>query len=212
MPIFDPRYRQGNQAGNIAVALYRIAQAIDFMLKNWAEARGLTCTQLQALLFLTHARPGVRTIGGLADRLLCTPATASVLVDALERKGLAYRSQAREDRRRVAISLTQTGQSMAADVEGVLDELEAIVAELDPGTQRQLHAGLQQVVRALADRGHVHIYEMCWNCGFFRPGAHPDLPNTPHHCAFMDAPLPETDTFTECPDFVPKEGIHADQT
>jgi DNA-binding MarR family transcriptional regulator len=178
------------------------------MFRNWAEARGLSSSQIQALLFLAHGRPGVCTVGGVADRLLCSAATASVVVDALERKGLASRAADPEDRRKVTVALTQQGQATAAEVEGVLDELEAIVASLPPQAQEELHRSLQQVVRALAERGHVRVYEMCWNCGFFRPHAHPDLPETPHHCAFMDAPLPEAHTFKECPDFVPKEDLY----
>ncbi len=205
MSAFDPRYRQENRAGRTAVALYRVSQAIGLMLRRAAEPRGLSPSQLQALLFLAHARHGVRTIGGLADRLLCTPATASVLVDALERKGLARRSPSPEDRRRITLALTDEGRELAAGLEGVLDELEALVAGLDPHVQEELHRGLQQLVRRLAESGHVRIYEMCWNCGFFRPYAHPDRPDAPHHCAFMDAPLPEPHTYTECPDFVPKE-------
>lgn len=211
MPIFDPRYRQGNRAGNVAVAMYRVSQAIGLMMRTWAEARGLTAPQLQALLFLTHGRPGARTIGGLANRLLCTPATASVLVDALEGKGLVSRAAASDDRRKVTLALTPDGKAMAAEVEAVLDELESVVAGLQPQAQEQLHSSLQQVVRALAKRGYVRIYEMCWDCGFFRPYSHPDSPSAPHHCAFMDAPLPEADTYTECPDFVPKEGAYEPQ-
>lgn len=203
MSSFDPRYRQDNTAGNITIALYRIGQAVGIMLRQKGLAHDLSPTQVQALLFLAYARPGARTIGGLAQRLGCTMATASGVADTLERKGLAVREPWPEHRRTITLRLTPEGTTLAEQVDDALDDLEAVIRELPEAEQAGLLRATQHIVHRLAEAGHVVVYEMCWGCGFFRHNAHPDDPAGPHHCAFMDAPLPEAHTYTECPDFVP---------
>ncbi len=209
MSPFNPRVRSERMSGQIAIALYRIAQAIQLMLRRAGQAHGLSPAQVQALLFLAYARPGVRTIGGLARRLQATLATASEVADALERKGLVAREPWPEDHRIITLRLTGNGRRRVTDLEGLLDDLEAAIAELPLPNQQTLQRALQHIVRRLAAGGHVVVYEMCWGCAFFRPYAHPENPAAPHHCAFMDAPLPDADTYTECPDFTPREEVPA---
>ncbi|GBD08571.1 hypothetical protein HRbin22_00811 [Candidatus Thermoflexus japonica] len=209
MSLFNPRVRSERRSGQIAIALYRIAQAIQIMLRRAGQAHRLSPAQVQALLFLAYARPGVRTIGGLAQRLQTTMATASEVADALEHKGLAVREPWPEDHRIIGLRLTASGRRRVADLEHLLDDLEAAIAELPPEDQQTLHRALQRVVRRLAAGGHIVVYEMCWGCAFFRPNVHPENPSAPHHCAFMDAPLPDADTYTECPDFTPREEVPA---
>lgn len=207
MSAFNPRVRSERRSGQIAIALYRIAQSIKIMLRRAGQVYGLSAAQVQALLFLAYARPGVRTIGGLAQRLGTTLATVSEVVNALEHKGLVVRESWPADHRVIGLHLSGAGQQRVADLEHLLDDLEAVVEDLLPAEQESLHRALQDLVRRLAGEGYVVIYEMCWGCSFFRPNAHPENPAAPHHCAFMDAPLPEGDTYTECPDFVPREEV-----
>jgi DNA-binding MarR family transcriptional regulator len=209
MSPFNPRVRSERMSGQIAIALYRIAQAIQLMLRRAGQAHGLSPAQVQALLFLAYARPGVRTIGGLAQRLQATMATASEVADALERKGLVAREPLPADRRTVTLRLTVAGRRRVAALERLLDDLEEAVEALSPSDQEVLHRALQQIVRRLAASGAIVVYEMCWGCAFFRPYAHPENPAAPHHCAFMDAPLRDADTYTECPDFIPREEVPA---
>jgi DNA-binding MarR family transcriptional regulator len=203
MSAFDPRARPGNPAGSITIALYRISQAIDRILRRRGEEQGLSPAQIHALLFLRFARPGVRTIGGLAHRLAASYATASGVADALERKRLLQRRPHAADRRTVMLMLTDSGQERASALETVLDEIEAAVAALPEAEQQALLRATQAIVRRLQEAGHVSVYEMCQGCQFFRRNAHPADPRGPHHCAFVDAPLPEPMTVFECPDFVP---------
>lgn len=203
MSVFDPRFRQSHPAGAAAIALYRISQAIGHLLRTRGEETKLSPAQMQALLFLRFARPGVHTIGGLAERLSVSYATTSGIADALERKQLIRRQTSPEDARTVTLALTETGNTQAMEVEHVLDDLEETIAQLPQQEQMALIHATQAIVRALQDKGHVRVYEMCWNCQFFRHNAHPEDAGGPHHCAFVDAPLPEPNTYRECPDFVP---------
>lgn len=202
MSLFDPKYRN-TPAGQISIALYRIAQAIDLLLRERGKALRLSAAQIQALLFLKYARPGVRTIGGLANRLEVTYATASGVADALERKRLIQRKQLAEDRRVITLGLTSKGEDKAELLEDVLNEVESAVNALSESEQAALLRATQAIVRRLQNAGYVKVYEMCWNCQFFQKDAHPDDPRGPHHCMFIDAPLPEPNTYFECPDFVP---------
>jgi DNA-binding MarR family transcriptional regulator len=202
MSAFNPRQRD-TLAGQISIALYRISQAIGFLLRERGQQLNLTPAQIQALLFLKYARTGVRTIGGLSERLKVAYATSSGVADALERKGLLQRSLLPEDLRVVTLALTPEGEQQVVQVEGVLDVVEAAVSRLSGEEQAALASALKIIVRELHSAGYVHVYEMCRGCQFFRKDAHPENPQAPHHCAFMDAPLREEDTYLECPEFTP---------
>lgn len=204
LSLFNPKHRN-TPGGQIGIALFRIAQAIDFLLRERGKVMRLSPAQIQSLLFLKYARPGVRTIGGLANRLGVTYATSSGVADALERKRLIQRTPLPEDQRVITLGLTPQGEGKAEMLEDVLDEIEAAVDALPEAEQAALLHATQAIVRHLQRAGYVRVYEMCWNCQFFQKEAHPDDPRGPHHCAFMDAPLPETNTYLECPDFVPSE-------
>lgn len=202
MSPFDPRHRT-TVSGQITIALYRIAQAIDYLLRERGKAMRLSPAQIQALLFLRYARPGVRTIGGLAQRLGVTYATASGVADALEGKQLIARAPLPGDQRVVTLALTDAGESQASQLENMLDEIEAVINDLPDVDRAALLRATQAIVTRLQQGGYVRVYEMCWGCQFFRRDAHPDDPRGPHHCAFVDAPLAEPVTYFECPDFVP---------
>lgn len=203
MSVFDPTRRAESIPAQVAAALHRIGQAVNHMLRLRGETAGLSPAQIQSLLFLKYARSGVRTIGGLAERLTASYATASVVADALERKQLIRRKPLPEDKRTVTLTLTAKGARDAASLEDVLGEVEAAIGSLPEAEQQALLHAAQAIVRRLQEAGHVRVYEMCWGCRFFRREAHPDNPRGPHHCAFVDAPLPEAETYFECPDFVP---------
>src|SRR5262245_18273975 len=63
--------------------------------------------QLRAL-GLVHRRPGA-SLTDVATHLGVTPATASVLVDRLVRRGLLHRDAHPRERRRISLSLTRDG-------------------------------------------------------------------------------------------------------
>lgn len=203
MSAFDPRRRSETLSGAITIAFYRISQAIHHLLRVRGEAAQLSPAQIHALLFLRYARPGVRTIGGLANRLSATYATASGVADTLERKGLVRRRPLLEDQRTITLTLTSQGSQQAEALEDLLDEIEVAIKELPEAEQHTLKRATQSIVRRLQITGHVKVYEMCWHCQFFRRNAHTDDPRGQHHCTFVNAPLPEDHTYYECPDFVP---------
>jgi DNA-binding MarR family transcriptional regulator len=203
MSSFDPQYREDSIPGQLTVTLYRISQAVSVLLRDKSQAQGLSATQLQALLFLAYARHDVRTIGGLAERLGCTPATASGVANALERKGLAIRKPWPQHRRTIMLNLTEDGMAMVDQVDSSLDDLETIVRQLPAEEQDVLLRLVQRIVQGLAKQGWIKLYEMCWKCDQFQSQAHPGDPGGPHHCGYLEASIPEAESYKECPDFLP---------
>ncbi len=202
---FDPARRAQDLPADLAMALFRVSQAITLMVRDAAGAAGLSPAQANALTFLKRVRPGARNITGVAQRLGTTLATASEVVDALTAKGLVEKARSAADGRVVTLALTPAGQERADRLEDMLEPLRQILAALDPAEQQTLRQLLVRVIAGLIARGFVRPYLMCWQCRFFQPFAHPDSPGGPHHCAFMDAPLPAEHTYFECPDAEPIE-------
>ena len=74
---------------------------------------GLTLSQYGLLEGLTSRRAArVQELAGDAG---VTPSTATRILDALERRGVVERARSSEDRRAVAVSLTDLGQQMLRD-------------------------------------------------------------------------------------------------
>jgi DNA-binding MarR family transcriptional regulator len=81
---------------------------------RWLE-HDLTFGQLR-LLFVLAQSP--ISVGQLADTLHVTDATASEIVDRLERRGLALRSHRSDDRRVVECRISDEGTRLLAEVVG----------------------------------------------------------------------------------------------
>jgi DNA-binding MarR family transcriptional regulator len=80
-----------------------------------ARAAGLEPQQHQVLLAIKGLPTQcLATIATLADRLQIQHQSAVELVDRLEAKGLVHRTRDQHDRRRVLISLTETGEEELA--------------------------------------------------------------------------------------------------
>jgi DNA-binding MarR family transcriptional regulator len=112
----------------------------------WAQY-DLRFGQLRLLFVL--AQSGPVSIGHLAGMLGVTDATASEIVDRLERRGLAIRSHRADDRRVVECLLSDAGSRLLADVTGARREaLRASLSVLNASELAQLDALLQ----VMADR------------------------------------------------------------
>ena len=82
---------------------------------EWAH-HDLTFGQVR--LLFTLGQSGPVSIGQLADKLGVTNATASELVDRVERRGLASRSHRADDRRVVDCRLSDDGARLLSDIQG----------------------------------------------------------------------------------------------
>ena len=94
------------------------------------RAPGLSIPQFRTLMHVHRNRQASLT--DVSEHLGLTPASTSTLVDGLARRGLLLRVASAEDRRRICLSLTATGQtameSIRRETRGTLAEALSSVA------------------------------------------------------------------------------------
>lgn len=81
-------------------------------------------------------------LSGLAEHLRIAPRSATEVVDALEERGLVLRSPSPSDRRAVALTLTDAGRELRAEIDKArsahADDFFAVLSEDEQDTLRQL--------------------------------------------------------------------------
>jgi len=95
------------------------------------------------------------TVMDLAAHMGVTPATMSVSIDRLERKGYVVRLKDAKDRRRVHVRLTTAGVRVR-EASSVLDpeRVEALVARLSEAERTRAVEGLALLARAAQEQMH----------------------------------------------------------
>jgi len=91
----------------VLVAIRRIIQAIDMHSRYLAKHFGLTGPQLMILREV--AAGGDRSVGDVARAVSLSQATVTGICERLEKRGLINRMRAETDRRRVLLTITDTG-------------------------------------------------------------------------------------------------------
>ena len=92
----------------VLVSLRQIIRAIDLHSKKLNKESGLTGPQL--ILMRAIKELGEVTIRQLSDHTNMSPATATTILDRLERNGLAKRIRSTMDKRKVHANLTEKGK------------------------------------------------------------------------------------------------------
>jgi DNA-binding MarR family transcriptional regulator len=108
------------------------------------DATGLPFSRARALWRLER---GPRTLGELAYELGTDAPAATVLINALEARGLVRRAAHPTDRRAKQVSLTSAGRRMLAAIEKVTDQPPAALQELSTVESAHLWKTLEKVVR-----------------------------------------------------------------
>ncbi len=107
-----------------------------------AQQAGLPARQHQALLAIKGKQTdGPMTIGALAERLLIAPHSATELVGRLVKAGLVVRSDDANDRRKQALSLTDSAEAILQsltlahlhEIREIAPVLMEVLPALDPG-------------------------------------------------------------------------------
>lgn len=92
----------------VLVSLRQIIRAIDLHSKKLSKDSGLTGPQL--ILMRSIRELGEVTIRQLSTHTNMSPATATTILDRLERNGLAERVRSTTDKRKVHANLTEKGR------------------------------------------------------------------------------------------------------
>jgi len=125
------------------------AQAVRRARGAPAANGGLTLSQYGLLEGLTAQRSA--RVQELAGEAGITPSTATRILDALERRGIVERARSPEDRRVVAVSLTESGQLLLhAQQDWLRGRERAFYASLPPA-EREIAPDLLLRLAALID-------------------------------------------------------------
>lgn len=175
----------------------------------WKKAGPLRLTPTQAqVLVLLHRSPGPLRLSRVAQGLAVTAATVSDTVETLSKKGLIHKTEAPDDNRALALTLTAEGKAEAERLSQWPDVLLEAVSSLEGVEQEVFLRGLIKMIKTLQERGQIPVSSMCVTCRYFRPNAH-EGSDKPHHCALVDAPFADQHLRLDCPDHVPAPGPDA---
>lgn len=100
-------------------AVRQIIRAVDLNSKKLVQRYGLTTPQMIVLKELLEAN---LTGSELARRISLSNATVTVIVDRMEKRGLVARQRDTSDRRKVYISITESGKELIAQAPSSLQE------------------------------------------------------------------------------------------
>ncbi len=107
---------------------------------------GLTLSQYELIKPLSSGGP--MAIGRLAERIGVAPATATQILDNLERGGLVQRARSAADRRTVTVALTDGGRrALERKRRGLVDQRRRLFENLEPEERAQA----ERVLRHLAE-------------------------------------------------------------
>lgn len=135
-------------AENILISLRRIIRAIDLHSRALSSRFNLTVPQLVCLRQIF--RSGPCSPGDLARRVSLSQATITGIIDRLEARSLVSRVRGQTDRRKVTVSLTESGRKLAETMPWPLQErfAERLFA-LPEQDQARINQVLDQIVHMM---------------------------------------------------------------
>ena len=118
----------------LAEAFWAVARRLRDTSQETLAPWAITPAQLRALRVLR--RHGVMRLSELSDRLRIAPRSATEVVDALEKRGLAGRRPDPGDRRATLVEVTDDGGSVLDAIRG--SEAERVFGRLSPADRSHL--------------------------------------------------------------------------
>ncbi len=191
LPYVDER---GSLPALIATGLHKIGLATKQQAWQAANEEGLSATQGQILASLVADGP--LTGSELSQRLGDTLPTISDSVRVLVEKKLVSKSSDPRHPRASLLTPTKNGASLGARARSWPEFMASSVADLTQEEQRAFYSGIVKMIRSLQEQGLIPVSGMCVSCKHFRPNVRSGP--TPHHCAFVDAPLASEQLRLDC--------------
>lgn len=141
----EKKQEAGACAESILRSLRRIIRAIDQHSRRLSNQLNLTVPQLVCLRQLVLTGPS--TPGKLASKVYLSQATVTGILDRLESRELIKRERSHPDRRRVNVSLTDSGRRLAEEMPWPLQERFASrLAAMPVSGQKTIDRALKQIV------------------------------------------------------------------
>ena len=133
-----------NYIDDVLMALRRVIRATDLHSKYLAKTTGLTAPQI--LLLQTIKKKADVTIGELANDVSLSQATVTTILDRLETRKLVYRQRSDEDKRKVYVHLTGSGNDTLKHAPPLLQEqFIRQFSELQEWEQSMIISSLQRI-------------------------------------------------------------------
>ncbi|WP_087024779.1 MarR family winged helix-turn-helix transcriptional regulator [Thaumasiovibrio subtropicus] len=144
----------------VLIALRQIIRAIDLHSKKLSKESGLTGPQL--LLMREIRQSGEVTIRQLANNTNMSQATATTILDRLEKRDLIERRRSSLDKRRVHAYLTEEGETLLNGAPQPLQEgFIKQFTELEAWEQSLLLSSLQRI-SSMMNAEHLDVAPVMW--------------------------------------------------
>ena len=180
----------------VLAAVERLGRALRAARQQVATRHELSLLGLSVVETLADARP--RRVGDLAAELDVSQPTVSDAVATLDKRGLISRHRDPNDLRTTLVTLTSTGQTVAADI---ATELQPILrAESGTASERAttLRVLLGEIAR-LQQAGIISVNRSCLTCRHYQPpGA-----RTRARCLLLGSALRDQDLRVDCGEHEP---------
>lgn len=111
-------------------------------LSTALKPHGLTIAQFNILRILRGQHPRPATISLLQERMLDKMSDTSRLVERLRAKGLAERQADANDRRRVAVRITDAGLELLERIANLEEVMDPLFADFPERRAREINEGL----------------------------------------------------------------------
>jgi DNA-binding MarR family transcriptional regulator len=127
------------------IALRKIIQAIDLNSRQLVKRLGLTGPQLVILREIAFL--GEVTAGEIARAVSLSQATVTGIVDRMEKRGLVTRRRSNQDKRKIMIRVTSTGNDIIEKAPPLMQEaFEARFENLPAWEQNMILSALLRLV------------------------------------------------------------------
>jgi DNA-binding MarR family transcriptional regulator len=125
------------------------------MIRDWDEYLRAHAVPISGLQYgvLRVLRHGTQSLSDLSKRMLLNPATLVPVVDALVKQAYVRRERDPHDRRRVQLSLTESGAALVQQLtcQPYQDSYHRAWQTLTPAQQAQLLDLLQQIIMQMSE-------------------------------------------------------------
>jgi DNA-binding MarR family transcriptional regulator len=183
---------------NLTIGLNKLSLAIRSQAWKKADTDGLNPTQAQIVNML--GKTDAMQLSQVAQALGISAASVSDSIKTLIEKELVQKHRSTNNARAIALTLTDKGHAQAKLTNTYSDFLISAVHGLTLVEQAVLLKTLTKIIHSLVEGGQISVAKMCLHCTYFRPNVHIDLPNTPHHCQYIDAAFGDSELRLDCAD------------
>lgn len=182
----------------IRIALSKISLHNQLVPQASTFPYSLIARQVLVLLLTTPLHTVWRK--DMARALDVCPYNLDAAILQLTAEGLVHTDSSDVPSGDVLVLLQPAGALLASHLIDWPTILASILDSLTPATQEELYVHLLHTIWQLQETKRMPTCQMCLTCRHFLPLHYPEDPETPHHCASVDARFGVRDLQIDCPE------------